>query len=204
SSSVPDTEPFPPIESIDDYWADYAHKRCGQQGGDGPGMTEVLVCEDETAPESPTATIVLAGGSHAGHLEAAFKNLGKKYGWEVLIVTKTRCDFGIEEVKPENMCAEWSTNFVEWLNQNEVDLVVTPGTRLDGPEYVWGLAPSWWHKISDTGTDLMLVRGMPRGEDIPDCLADGGSSLECGFPKDRFAETNPLSEMDLPANVEHI
>jgi len=47
----------------------------------------------------------------------------------------------------------------------------------------------------------MLVRGMPRGEDIPDCLADGGSSLECGFPKDRFAETSPLEEFELPENA---
>src|SRR5699024_382076 len=119
--TVPDAEPFPALEQIDDYWADYAKKRCGQQGGAGPGMTEVLVCEDEEAPETPTATIVLAGGSHAGHLEGAFKNLGRKYDWEVLVVTKTGCDFGIEEARPENMCAEWSDNFINWLYENSVD-----------------------------------------------------------------------------------
>lgn len=201
---VQKAEPFPPVENIDDYWADYAKKRCGQQAGDGPGMLEVLICEDEDAPEHPTATIVLAGGSHAGHLEAAFKNLARKYGWEVLVVTKTRCDFGIEEDHPENMCAEWSDNFVEWLDENSVDLVVTPGTRLAGPEFIWDLAPSWWQKISDTDTNLMLVRGMPRGDNIPECLAEGGTSQECGFPKDRFAPSNPLAELELPSGVKHV
>lgn len=81
---------------------------------------------------------------------------------------------------------------------------MTPGTRLDEPEYILDSAPSWWEKISHTNTDLLLVRGMPRGEHIPDCLADGGTSQECGFPKDRFAETNPLERIDLPDHVHQV
>lgn len=100
------------------------------------------------------------------------------------------------------MCGQWNENFIEWLENHEVDLVVTPGTRLDKPEYVLDLAPKWWEKISQTGTDLMLVRGTPRNnENIPSCLAEGGTIQECGPPKDRFATTNPLLEMDLPDNA---
>lgn len=91
-----------------------------------------------------------------------------------------------------------------WLEERDVDLVVTPGTRLIGEEYILDLAPQWWQRIAETGTDLLLVRGMPRGENVPDCLANGGASLECGFPKEVFAETNPLLEVDLPDGVTQV
>lgn len=203
SENPPAAEPFPSIEDIEQYFPDYATRGCGQGHGQGPGKDEVMVCDDQDAPEDPTATVVLAGGSHAGHLEAAFKNLGHQHGWEVLVVTKSRCDFGIEEQLPDSMCDAWSSNFVDWLTERDVDLVVTPGTRLDEPEeYVLDLAPTWWQRISDTGTDLLVVRGMPRGDhSVPECLAEGGTSQECGLPKDRFAETNPLLSIDLPEHV---
>src|SRR5699024_3336283 len=184
--------------------ADYTKRKCTQEHGAGPSRAEIIVCDDENAPDNPTATIVLAGGSHAGHLEGAFKALARKYDWEVLVVTKSRCDFGIEEQQPDTMCDTWSDNLVEWLQENDLDLVVTPGTRLDKTEYVLNRAPMWWDKIAGTGTDLMLVRGMPRGDNILDCLANGGTSQECGFPKDVFAPSNPLADMDLPSDVHQV
>lgn len=198
SEPAPDVAPFPDIEQIDEYVADYTKRGCSQAHGKGAGRDEVAVCEDENAPENPTATIVLAGGSHAGHLEGAFRNLGQKYGWEFLVVTKSRCDFGIEEILEDSWCDVWSENLITWLNDNDVDLVVTPGTRLDEQEYILDRAPMWWDRISETNTDLMLVRGMPRGDDVPDCLAGGGSSQECGITKEHFAETNPLLDVEMP------
>lgn len=202
SQPLPKAEPFPALEQIDDYKADYTKRGCNQ--GPGPGRDEVKVCEDENAPENPTATVVLAGGSHAGHLEGAFKKLGQKYGWEVLVITKSRCDFGIEENLQDSWCDIWGDNLIEWFSANEVDLVVTPGTRMDEPEYVLDRAPLWWDKIAATDTNLMLVRGMPRGDNIPECLAEGGTSQECGFSKDVFAETNPLTDFNLPENVQQV
>lgn len=202
SQPLPKAEPFPALEQIDDYKADYTKRGCNQ--GPGPGKDEVKVCEDENAPENPTATVVLAGGSHAGHLEGAFKKLGQKYGWEVLVITKSRCDFGIEENLEDSWCDIWGDNLIEWFSANEVDLVVTPGTRMDEPEYVLDRAPLWWDKIAATDTNLMLVRGMPRGDNIPECLAEGGTSQECGFSKDVFAGTNPLTEFNLPENVQQV
>jgi hypothetical protein len=170
--------------------------------GNDPGTDVITVCEDDTAPDNPTATIVLAGGSHAGHLEGAFKTLGQQYGWEVLIVTKSSCVFGWEERSDQDMCGQWNYNFIEWVSDNDVDLVVTPGTRMGETEYILDAAPQWWDRISATGTDLMLVRGTPRHKDsIPECLADGGTPQSCGPSKAPFAETNPLLNMDLPDNV---
>ena len=202
---APHADPFPPIEEARSYRPEYIARECQQKAGQNPGTGEITVCEDENKPEHPTATVVLAGGSHAGHLEAAFKTLGAKYGWEVLIVTKSSCVFGLEEHDDER-CGEWNHNFIEWLDDNPVDLVVTPSTRLPnsgtGPEYFFDAAPSWWERITATGTELLLVRGMPRqSEDAPDCLADGGTSLECGPSKEGYAETDPLLEIDLPAKA---
>lgn len=205
SGPVPDAEMFPGLDEIGQFKPDYVAKGCGQKVGQDPGTDEVTVCEDDEAPAKPTATVVLAGGSHAGHIEAAFKTLGEKYGWEVLIVTKSSCVFGWEERPDQSMCGQWNENFIEWLESHEVDLVVTPGTRLDKPEYVLDLAPKWWEKITSTGTDLLLVRGTPRNnENAPECLAEGGTVQECGPPKDRFAATNPLLEMDLPNNAHQV
>jgi hypothetical protein len=202
---VPVVDPFPALDRAADFRPAYTTKPCAQKMGQDPGTDEILVCEDESAPEDPTATVVLAGGSHAGHLEAAFKALGRKYGWEVLIVTKSSCVFGWEERPDQSMCGRWNENFITWLEEHEVDLVVTPGTRLNKPEYVLDAAPKWWKAISSTGTDLLLVRGIPRAdENIPDCLASGGNAQDCGPSKEHFAERNPLEEMPLPDNVHPI
>lgn len=199
---LPEAPVFPTVADVGSYGPDYNKRNCSQKLGQNPGTDEVLVCEDEDAPENPSATIVLAGGSHAGHLEAAFKNLGRAYGWEVLVVIKSSCVFGWEEHPDQSVCGQWNENFVEWLNVRDVDLVVTPGTRLDSPEYILDAAPEWWQKISETGTELLVVRGTPRGSvNIPECLADGGSSQECGPSKERFAEENPLLFLDLPDNI---
>lgn len=199
---VPDAEPFPALENVEEYKPAHLHRDCVQKMGDAPGTDEVTVCEDENAPEHPTATIVLAGGSHAGHYEAAFKTLARKYDWEVLIVLKSSCVFGWEQRPDETMCGQWNENFVTWLGDNDVDLVVTPGTRQDpsqDTEYVVDAAPRWWDKITATGTDLLLVRGTPRNTgSVPACLAEGKSAQECGPSKHKFAETNPLENMELP------
>ena len=192
-------EIFPEVEYAQDYMPEYVARGCRQEGNNVPGTDEVLICEDEDPPANPTATIVLAGGSHAGHFEAAFKALGDKYGWEVIVAIKSGCVFGLEENPDHWMCGQWNENFIEWLDTQDVDLVVTPGTRLWQPENVLADAPYWWEQITDTGADLLLTRGTPRGmETVPDCLASGGTAQECGLPKANIAEVNPLLEMDLP------
>lgn len=203
SDPLPEADVFPPVEEANQYRPQYALNGCGQTLGDDPGTDEIVFCEDDSAPEHPTATIVLAGGSHAGHMEEAYRALGAKYGWEVLVVVKSSCVFGLGDGPDTTMCNQWNHNFVDWLTEHEVDLVVTPGTRLDQEgqttEYIYSTAPTWWQRITDTGTELLLVRGTPRSpDDIPDCLASGGSPQDCGPPKERFAEQNPLTQMQLP------
>lgn len=206
--STPKADVFPAVEIADQHQPEYTERDCQQKGGQSPGTGEITVCEDEDKPENPSATIVLAGGSHAGHLEAAFQVLSQKYNWEVLIVTKPSCVFGWEERPDQQRCGEWNNNFIEWLEDQDIDLVVTPGSRIpnsNDPENVLDQAPGWWEKISQTNTDLLLVRGMPRQtENAPDCLASGGTAQDCGPSKESFADTNPLLEMSLPENAHPI
>lgn len=193
---------FPAPENARDYMPEYTMRGCRQEGGNAPGTDEITVCEDDDAPVNPNVTVVLAGGSHAGHLEAAFKDLGKEHNWEVLVVVKSGCIFGREQLPDQEMCGSWNENFIAWLDTREVDLVVTPGTRLGRPEYSVDESPVWWERISETGTDLLLVRGTPRGtEPVSDCLASGGTSQECGLTKEHYAETNPLETIVLPENT---
>jgi len=136
-------------------------------------------------------------------MEEAFRTLADRYGWEVLVVVKSSCVFGPGDTSDTSMRTQWNHNLLSWLTEHDVDLVVTPGTRLDreGPdtEYIYDNAPTWWQRIADTGTELLLVRGTPRAsEDIPDCLAEDGPSQVCGPPTERFAEYNPLDQMQLP------
>lgn len=193
---------FPAPENARDYMPEYTMRDCRQEGGNAPGTDEITVCEDENAPVNPSATVVLAGGSHAGHLEAAFKKLGEEHNWEVLVVVKSGCIFGREELPDQEMCGSWNENFIHWLDTRDIDLVVTPGTRLGRPEYIVNESPTWWSCISQTGTDLLLVRGTPRGtEPVSDCLASGGTSQECGLTKEHYAKTSPLETISLTENA---
>jgi len=201
----PETDPFPAPADASEFKQEYLQHSCAQKMGEKPDSDAITVCEDEDAPDNPTATIVLAGGSHAGHLEAAFKTLARKYDWEVLVVIKSSCVFGWEEHEDETMCGAWNDNFVTWLEDNQVDLVVTPGSRQDSShdtEYILDAAPEWWDKIAQTDTDLMLVRGTPRhDQSSPDCLVSGGTAQDCGPSKEKFLEADPLQQMDLAERV---
>lgn len=199
SRELPEADVFPAPEDAGEFVAPYFQQGCEQRWGDDPGTDVVLVCEDDDAPAQPTATIVLAGGSFAGHWETTFKSLAKKYGWEVLVLDKGGCPLG-GEPSPDSMCGKYNENLIEWLDDNDVDLVVTSGSRTDeqeDEEYILDRAPDWWEKITATGAKLMLMRAAPKDDnlDIPRCLSEGGTSQECGIQK-RWLDDDP--QTDLP------
>lgn len=207
---LPEAEMFPAPTDVPEYYQEYQTAGCEQVMGNKEGTDEVLICGDSNAPSNATATVILAGGSHAGHFEAAFRALGKKYGWEVLVATKSACAFGTEARGENQMCGAWNENFIQWLEENDVDLVVTPGSRQDnfkggqheGHEYVYDQAPYWWSRISETGTPLLLTRGTPRSDhDVPECLATGKPTDECGPTKEKLADSNPILDYNLPPNT---
>lgn len=196
---LPEADVYPAPEDAGEFTAPYFQQGCEQRWGDDPGTDVVLVCEDEDAPAQPTATIVLAGGSFAGHWETTFKSLAKKHGWEVLVLDKGGCPLG-GEPSPDSMCGKYNENLVDWLDDNDVDLVVTSGSRTDEQEveeYILDRAPDWWDKITGTGAKLMLMRAAPKDDNlnIPRCISGGGTSQDCGIEK-KWLDEDP--QTDLP------
>ncbi|GAA1142903.1 acyltransferase family protein [Nesterenkonia lutea] len=203
--SARDVEFYPELGGISRRVPEYARTDCHQPTGDDPGSGEVLVCEDSAQPTNPAKTIMLAGGSHAGHWHNAWIMLAEKHNWEVLVSTKGGCVFRANDPEEPSTCDQWNDEFPEVLAEREPDLVVTPGTavpREPGTEEIHDGAPDRWEEITATGTDLLLLRGTPRTEEnVPDCLAEGGDAVECAPDFEKFASTDPLTELTLPENT---
>lgn len=182
-------------------------ERCIQRAGNNPDTSEVLVCDDPQNPDSPSATIVISGGSHSVHWHAAFKELASQYNWELLVVNKDACVLRDTAQAETNECAAWNANYIQWLQEHDVDLVVANGSRIStkNDEFIQDGGPDRWQDITDTGAELLLMRGTPRPDDnVADCLADGGSPTECGATSSQIGETNPLAAVDLPDGAHQI
>lgn len=174
---------------------------CSQRG-DGAGTGEVILCEDPDKPENPDATVMLAGGSHAGHWHHALKILAEQNNWELVIADKGGCRFQHTDDVETDTCSQWNAGFQEFVKEQQPDLVVTSGTvlmRSGSEERIQDGAPERWEEITDAGSELLLLRGTARpDEDVPECLAEGGSALSCGPEFGIYADENPLLTADLP------
>src|SRR5690625_1013438 len=206
---VPDVDFLPAVEDLPNGNPDYYSWDCRQKGGDDPGTDEITVCEDPNEPEHPEFTVVLAGGSHAGQWHHAWRALAEEYNWELQIVDKSGCAFGVSESNPvSSACNAWQDNFIEWLDNRDVDLVVTPGTRMmrrEDAERISEGAPERWQDIGDAVPQLLLTRGTPRPEEnTPHCLASGGTPEQCGANPKQAAANNPLESVELPEGASNI
>lgn len=204
--SVAEAEPIPEVTELHRRLPEYSIRGCEQAGGDEPGTGEVTVCDDPEAPASPTARVVLAAGSHAGQWEDAVRTLAKTYDWEVLVVIKSGCVLHDEDNPESEMCQEWNNNFIDWVGENDVDLVITPGTRIfSRGETIPDGAQTRWEEITDRGADLLLVRGTPRPRDGgAECVQSDRPVEECGTTAGAVGEPSTLLEMELPDRTETI
>jgi peptidoglycan/LPS O-acetylase OafA/YrhL len=164
---------------------------------------EVLVCEDPDPPADPAHTVMLAGGSHAGQWQHAWRLLAEEHGWELLIADKSGCLLQSTEEAAHNACAAWNVNLIDVIAERQPDLVVTPGTVMDrSHEYVPSGAPERWQRIVEAGSSVLLVRGTPRpSQDAADCLAESGDVVQCGADARQITAQDPLRSIDLPAGV---
>ncbi|MFD6814881.1 acyltransferase family protein [Enteractinococcus coprophilus] len=203
---VGEAEPIPEVTELHRKLPEYRLRGCEQTGGDAPGTDEVTVCDDPDAPANPTARVVLAAGSHAGQWEDAVRTIGRSYDWEVLVVVKSGCVLR-DEAEPESpMCQAWNENFIDWLGEHEVDLVITPGTRIfSHGETIPEGAQTRWEEITQHDVDLLLIRGTPRPRGGgAKCVQSERPVEECGTSAGHVGEPSTLLSMDLPARTETI
>lgn len=195
-----EAEPIPEVTELQRRLPEYTLQGCEQDGGDEPGTAEVTVCDDPEAPATPTARVVLAAGSHAGQWEDAVRAIGKTHGWEVLVAVKSGCVLRDDDDPESPMCQGWNDNFIDWVGEHDVDMVITPGTRVfSHGETIPVGAQSRWQEITDQDTDLLLVRGTPRPRDGgANCVQSEQPVEECGTTAGAVGEPSTLLSMDLP------
>lgn len=201
----PDVDEFlPDLSSVSALQPEYYEWGCRQSPSD-PGTGEVPVCEDPNNPVEPDATVVLAGGSHAGQWHPAWSALAEENNWRLLVVDRSGCTFRSVQHADDDACEAWNLRFLDWLDTNDVDLVVTPGTtthRDFESEAIQDGAPNRWQDIINRDSELLLMRGIPRpDENAADCIASTANPLECGPRIDRLAETNPLDSIELDERI---
>lgn len=209
--NVPDVETFEPsVEALAEVRQEYATRDCRQDGRNQPGSYQVTLCEDPTAPENPSARIVLAPDSHAGHWEQTFRVLGKQHNWEIILAIKSGCNFSGTPGKPgNNYCHQWNDNFMEYLEATDIDLVVAPGTRLYGrpaQESIVEGAAERWEQIAQRDTSLLLLRGLvrPLQAETRHCLAAGNPPEDCGGIAGDAHDANPLAAMELEPTIQTV
>src|SRR5699024_9234757 len=205
---VPDAEPIPDLGVLHLAHPNYTSRDCQQTVGEGPGTDEVTVCDDPNAPEEPTARVALAAGSHAGHWEAAVRSIGATYDWEVLVVTKSGCVLQDNDYSGKSMCQGWNDKFIDWVGEHDIDLVITPGTRVNGQERNQSItegAPKRWAQIREQDIELLLLRGTARpGDGGGECQQAGTPPKDCGVVAGDVATANPLEPMELPEGTETV
>src|SRR5699024_7425006 len=90
---APEVETYEPFgQELANIQQEYVTQYCRQARRNEPGSYEVTLCEDPEAPENPSATVVLAPDSHAGHWEQTFRTLGREHNWEVILAIKSGCN----------------------------------------------------------------------------------------------------------------
>lgn len=202
---VPDADIYPALSALSNDKPMYLGWGCMQEFSDSPETAEVLVCEDPKSPERPGATIMLAGGSHAGMWHHAFAMLAEKNNWELLIADKSGCRFGPADDPEGDACHAWQRNFMDVVEERQPDVVVTPGTvshPAGTQEQIWPGAPERWDEVVDAGSEVLLMRGTARPEErAADCLSNGGTSMECGPDGNVINSSNPLEKLDLSEGI---
>ncbi|MGQ7788291.1 acyltransferase family protein [Nesterenkonia sp. K-15-9-6] len=199
----PDVAPVPAAEVLAADRPQYYDWDCRQSQGGGLEASEVLICEDPDPPASPTATVVLTGGSHAGQWQHAWMMLADTYDWELIIADKSGCRLQSTENAGSSSCAAWNANLIDAVAERAPDLVVTPGTVMNrSTESIEDGAPQRWRELRSTGAEVLLMRGTPRPDaSVADCLAQGRESGECGADPTQIAAADPLDDLDLPDGV---
>jgi len=142
--------------------------------------------------------IVIVGDSHAAHWVPGLERAATSYGWELISMTKSSCDFSDVPIwsffmsKPYTACSAWRENVLIELDRLDPALVIVSSGRYILPADRKSHSAAYYRDGLERMLDRVdhptaLMADIPHGEiDIPACLirhrADVGS---CTTPRSR-------------------
>lgn len=211
ADAVPGADLRPALDAAQaDKGAYFIDDRCVQQHGSGPGLDEALWC-DLHAPERPTATVLLAGGSHMYQWAEPFVAIAQEHGWRLVLAGKGQCR--VKHVPdPEHGCVLWGDNVIELATELRPDAMIVEGTHThyDGElEDIPAEQVAAWRLLDEAGIRLIGLRDNPRGGEpvVRDCLAEHGvSTTLCDVTRSAvYPEVPPArSTPGIPESMVHL
>lgn len=208
AGSLTDSNTASPAPGIDAAAADrppaYA-QGCHQD----PAVDEVVSCE-YGAPRA-RRTMILLGGSHSAHWQPTLEVIAEQRGWRLLAATKSGCrpgthlagdagEAGGGSAEQQESCRAWNAASLEWIAEQDPDLVVLTSTVSRGEgETVPTAYLQVWEQLAQDDIPVLALRDTPRsGQDMVDCLAANGPlTRECDLNRDRvLARVDPTTQLD--------
>jgi peptidoglycan/LPS O-acetylase OafA/YrhL len=209
TAPVTDLRPAPEAAQADKS-TNFTDPRCVQPGGSGPGYEEAVWC-DLHAPEEPTATVLLAGGSHMYQWSDVFLEIAQENDWRLVLAGKGECR--VKHVPdPQHGCVQWGDNVIELAAELRPDAMVVDGTHTHYKgelEDIPATQVAAWQLLDQAGIRLIGIRDNPRSGEplVRDCLAEHGTSTSlCDLTRSTvYPEVSPvLSTPGVPQSMVHI
>lgn len=147
---------------------------------------------------SPSAEVVLVGGSRAVMWQPALMDVAERNGWDLKTTSRGSCPLQREAV--DELCRTWSDAVVAEILERRPDAVFVEGTEVTPPgrgeEFVEAGRVLAWGTLREAGIEVFALRAGPRFEaGPPDCLLDVGleRAAECSQPASGlYAERSPV------------
>jgi len=154
--------------------------------------------------DNPDYTIALVGGSHSGHWFPALEILAEELNFQLDLYNHDGCRFTNDDSLNHltETCLDWNANLIEQLKENPPDLVFTTSTLNKRDVVPTGYIGQW--KQLEGITTVFAVRDNPRmKEDIPSCLENADTPLDCAITRDEgVSKVVPWENTEgIPSNV---
>jgi peptidoglycan/LPS O-acetylase OafA/YrhL len=155
-------------------------------------------------------TIALVGGSHSTHWLPALQVLAERHDWRITTYLKDMCRFALAPASKYGEaypgCDRWKARVLARLKSDPPAVLFTTATYGgDGIEIVPDGFTRMWHKLGESGVQVVAVRDTPYlNFAVAECVeVFGPEAARCSRPRDTMlAKQNPAERLaDLPPNV---